>query len=135
MTRNIWNIFYTMLVASVILLGILLNKAYDTIEGRHLESVGNSTSLVASAFQDHLLDIERTLHLIGREVHRLEDEGVAKQEIVAYLDATLKDSKGFVGFACIKPDGSFLYSTTNLKPSSSRETNQSFRKSKNTEKF
>ena len=114
MTHNIWNIFYAMLLASVILLGILLNKAYGTIDTRHLESVGNSTSLVASAFQSHLRDIERTLYLIGREVNRLHEENAEKQKIVHYLDRTLQDSKGFVGFGYIAPNGSFLYTTTNL---------------------
>lgn len=111
--KNIWLIFYVLLVLGVIYLAITLNSLWINIQQKNSGDMAYLNRIFSSSVTSTLDQQEIMLDLLGRDLisHRSLE---AQNSATRLLDVTLKRNRALVGFGLFDINGKILQGSSNI---------------------
>ena len=107
--KNIWTLFYILLLGGFIFLGITAYYKWHSIYEKYLTAQINIVRLIANASHSLFSSQEMMLTILGNEILKDNDTRI--------LDDLLKINPSIVGFGFSDPDGNLLYVSSNMTKS------------------
>lgn len=113
--RNIWTLFWLLLLGGIVLLVVLLHYRWQSIQNYHQSYHKSRTELVAQAVDSVLRTQELVLDVIGRELLNHEEVFETSRRL-PLLDNILAVNTTLAGFGLARPDGTLVRISSNLDP-------------------
>ena len=107
--KNIWTIFYILLLSSLVFLGIVSYVKWNTIHEKYATAQINLVKLVSNATHSLLLTQEMMLGILGNQV--------VKDKNPRILDDLLVLNPSIVAFGFTDIQGNYLYTSSNFDKS------------------
>ncbi|MGB2131370.1 MAG: cache domain-containing protein, partial [Marinobacterium sp.] len=111
--RNLWTLFWLLLLGGVILLLVILHYRWQSINNHYQTYHKNRAELVAQAVDSVLRTQELVLDVIGRELLNREEVFKTSRQM-PLLDNVLAVDTTLVGFGLARPDGKLVRVSSNL---------------------
>ena len=102
--KNIWIIFYSILVSGFLFLGIVSYNKWHSIDEKYATNQTHLVKLVGNATHSLLLSQEMILDVLGKQILKEKDPRI--------LDELLLLNPSVVGFGFVNVDGKYLYINT-----------------------
>lgn len=111
--RNLWTLFWLILLAGTILMIVILNSRWHSIYSQYEIQHKNRAMLVAQSIDSVLRTQELVLDVVGRELINTEQPVEASAHL-PLLDHILAVDKVLLGFGLANPDGRLVRVSSNL---------------------
>ncbi|MBE0496703.1 MAG: EAL domain-containing protein, partial [Campylobacterales bacterium] len=99
--KNIWMIFYVLLVSALFFLGYVSYAKWDNIHDKYAANQTNQVKLVSNAMHALLLSQETSLNILGHQL--------IKEQNAQLLDALLALNPSVVAYGFTDPEGTYLH--------------------------
>lgn len=112
--KNIWSLYYLILIVGIIILGFVLFNIKNNIYNLHKKEQEHFVKVNATAVSSTLLQYELILDILGSQL-------VEKQRYKSFkqsreiLDSIIKINPHILAFGLAKPDGQLYVTSSNLK--------------------
>ena len=107
--KNIWTIFYILLLSSLVFLGIVSYVKWNSIHEKYATDQTNLVKLVANATQSLFLTQEMMLNILGDQIVKEKDPQI--------LDDLRSLNPSVVSFGFTDTEGTYLYASSNFDTS------------------
>ncbi|MBP0047569.1 EAL domain-containing protein [Marinobacterium sp. AK62] len=113
--RNIWTLFWLVLLGGALLLAVILHNRWHTIYNSYETYHKNRAELVAQSVDSVLRTQELVLDVVGRELLN-SNEMLNTSKKLPLLDHVLAVNKDLIGFGLARTDGQLVRVSSNLDP-------------------
>ena len=107
-------IYLFVLVASIVMLGILVNNEWKNLKHESFSRLGYLTHLNSSALHNELAQISSLLRILGRRSLQFLKKG-DRQSAQELIDSLLQENSNLAGFGLADPEGNLILTSSNLK--------------------
>lgn len=104
--KNIWTIFYILLVGALLFLGIISYMKWNSVHEKYATDQANLVKLVANATHSLFLSQEMTLNILGNQILKDNDPRI--------MNDLLALNPSVVAFGFVDLDGNYLYISSNF---------------------
>ncbi len=111
--KNIWLIFYALLLLGLIYLVISIFSTWHNIKTKTAEEISNRNHLFVSSVTSTFEQQEMMLELLGQQLLN-DDQYKNKENTTIKLDRLLKQNTSLIGFGLANLDGQLLVTSSNI---------------------
>ena len=104
--KNIWLIFYILLIGAFVFLGIVSFTKWESIHEKYTTDQGNLVKLVSNATHSLFLSQEMTLNILGNQILKDKDPRI--------MDDLLSINPSVVAFGFVDLEGNYLHVSSNF---------------------
>ena len=104
--KNIWTIFYILLIGAFIFLGIVSFTKWESVHEKYTTDQANLVKLVSNATHSLFLSQETTLNILGNQILKDKDPRV--------MDDLLTLNPSIVAFGFVDLDGNYQHVSSNF---------------------
>ncbi len=104
--KNIWLIFYILLIGAFVFLGIVSFTKWESIHEKYITDQGNLVKLVSNATHSLFLSQEMTLNILGNQILKDKDPRI--------MDDLLSLNPSVVAFGFVDLEGNYLHVSSNF---------------------